>query len=60
MATADAEELLAHTERWILGTDDGHVELFLTDDGYAEPWERWHETALPLAITLALTVSDDG
>jgi hypothetical protein len=58
LAHPDAEELLAHTERWLLGTDDGHVELFLTDDGDAEPWGRWYDTALPLASTLSLDVSD--
>jgi hypothetical protein len=41
LVAADAEELLRHTERWVLGTDDGHVELFLTEDGYAQPWQRW-------------------
>lgn len=42
-----------------LALTDGHVELFLTDDGSAQPWERWYESALPLAATLALAASDD-
>ncbi|HEY7222814.1 MAG TPA: hypothetical protein VH561_04260 [Micromonosporaceae bacterium] len=60
LGSADAEELLAHTERWVLGMDDGHVELFLTDEGHAEPWEQWYDTALPLVSTLDLTVASEN
>jgi hypothetical protein len=59
LATPDAEDLLTHPERWILGTDDGHVQLAMTDHGRAQPWQRWHELATPLASTLRLSVSTD-
>ena len=40
-ARADADELPAHPQRWILGTDDGHAELFMTEEGHRESWQRW-------------------
>lgn len=52
LAAADAAEPVS-------ALTDGHVELFLTEDGSAQPWERWYESALPLAVGLALAASDD-
>lgn len=54
LAGPDAEDLLAHPERWIFGHSDGHVAPYRTVDGQTEPWEQWYSTATVTAQRLPL------
>jgi hypothetical protein len=50
----DADELLDHPERWILGQADGHVCLYQTETGRMTPWQQWYDVALETAQRLPL------
>ncbi|MEN3614763.1 hypothetical protein AAH979_35165 [Plantactinospora sp. ZYX-F-223] len=54
----DAEELLNHPERWILGHAGGHAAPYRTAAGETTPWEQWYGPALETAQHLPLKPHD--
>lgn len=55
---ADAEELLDHPERWMLGHADGHAALYRTTGGETTPLEQWYDHARETARRLPLKPYD--
>jgi len=45
LSTDDAVSLVNETERWVLGTDDGHVMLGASDHGQSHDYPAWLELA---------------
>ena len=50
----DAEDLLDHPERWVLGHADGHAAPYRTTEGEVTPWEQWYDHALETVRRLPL------
>jgi hypothetical protein len=58
LSAPDAEELLDHPERWLLGYADGHVAPYKTVEGQGAPWEQWRNEAVEAAQRLPLGTDD--
>ncbi|SBT48755.1 hypothetical protein [Micromonospora auratinigra] len=54
LTAPDAEELLAHPERWRLRHADGHVAPYQTEAGRTASWEQWRDEVRDLARRLPL------
>jgi hypothetical protein len=48
----DADELLDHPQRWLLGHADGHAAPYKTVAGETTPREQWHGEARDMAQRL--------
>jgi hypothetical protein len=60
LARGDAQELLAHPDRWVSERADGHVNLCQSGIGRTHPWEDWYALAIETASRLPIAPARDS